>query len=98
MRFHSAHRRGVAQPPLAEIHRTFLARLWRARFLAAIKRRNRERVIDQHGKIVQALKARDRQAIRVAIGIHLDNLADDILQVISREIAAASEAGAQVGK
>ncbi|SMX51121.1 GntR family transcriptional regulator [Actibacterium lipolyticum] len=96
MKFHTAIAQAAHNQPLAEIHGTFLARLWRARFLAAVKRRNRERVIDHHGLIVDALKARDPHAIRVAIGIHLDRLAEDISHVIEQEIAAATN-GADAG-
>lgn len=90
MSFHTAIARASHNDSLAEIHRTFLARLWRARFLAAMQRRNRERVIDHHSHIVDALRARDAAAIRTAIGVHLDRLAEDILHVVRQEIAEAS--------
>jgi len=90
MSFHSAIAKASHNIPLAEIHSTFLARLWRARYLAAVQRRNRERVIDHHNAIVDALRARDPEAIREAIGIHLNNLARDIVSVIEQEIEAAA--------
>ena len=93
MSFHSAIARASHNAPLAEIHRTFLARLWRSRFLAAVKRRNRERVISHHRQIVAALRARDPQAIRAAIGVHLDKLGDDIIGVIKQELEANSPTG-----
>lgn len=98
MSFHSAIARASHNAPLTEIHRTFMARLWRARFLAAVKRRNRERVISHHSHIVDALRARDPVAIRKAISIHLDQLAEDILQAIAREIAEASQGTGEDGK
>ncbi|WP_114284515.1 GntR family transcriptional regulator [Sulfitobacter sp. DFL-23] len=88
MSFHSAIARASHNAPLAEIHRTFLARLWRSRFLAAVKRRNRERVISHHRDIVTALRAHDPDKIRAAIGVHLDNLGEDIIDVIRQELDA----------
>lgn len=85
MSFHSALALAAHNPPLAEIHSRFLARLWRARFLAAVKRRNRASVIEHHATILAALRARDAIAIREAIGIHLDRLTEDIADVIRRE-------------
>ena len=91
MSFHAALARAAHNDPLAEIHGTFLARLWRSRFLSAIQRRNRERVVDHHTQIVDALRARDATAIRAAIGVHLDRLGADIIDVIAQEIAEASD-------
>ncbi len=90
MSFHAALAQAAHNEPLAEIHGTFLSRLWRSRFLAAIQRRNRERVVDHHTHIVDALRDRDAVAIRAAIGVHLDHLAEDIIDVITQEIAEAS--------
>jgi len=99
MAFHSAIARAAHNAPLAEIHRTFLRRLWRGRFLAAVKRRNRVRVISHHTGIVNALRARDPEAMRTAILTHMCNLQSDIVDTISQETDAAShlddeEAGA----
>ena len=85
MSFHSALAKAAHNIPLADIHHQFLARLWRSRYLAAVQRRNRERVIDHHTHIASALRARDAQAIRNAIGIHLHNLRDDIVRMITQE-------------
>lgn len=85
MSFHSAIAKASHNEPLAEIHGRFLARLWRARFLAAMKRRNRASVIEHHTAILSALRARDAEAIRTAISIHLDRLTEDIADVIRRE-------------
>jgi len=40
MNFHRAIALAAHNAPLADIHRTFLGRLWRSRFLAAVQRRN----------------------------------------------------------
>ena len=85
MSFHSAIAKASHNKPLAEIHDRFLARLWRARFLSAVKRRNRASVIEHHTAILAALRARDTVAIDAAIGTHLDRLTEDIGDVIRRE-------------
>lgn len=90
MSFHAALAHAAHNEPLADIHGTFLARLWRSRFLSAIQRRNRERVVDHHSQIVDALRARDAVAIRAAIGVHLDRLGEDIIDAVARDIAEAS--------
>tara|TARA_R100000935_G_scaffold2705_1_gene7301 strand:- start:460 stop:1146 length:687 start_codon:yes stop_codon:yes gene_type:complete len=90
MSFHAGLARAAHNPSLADIHSTFLSRLWRSRFLSAIQRRNRERVVDHHSQIVAALRARDTDAIRTALGAHLDRLAPDIINVITQEIEQAS--------
>ena len=85
MSFHSAIAKASHNKPLAEIHDRFLARLWRARFLAAVQRRNRASVIEHHTAILATLRARDAVAIDAAIGTHLDRLTQDISDVIRRE-------------
>ncbi|PUB18951.1 GntR family transcriptional regulator [Yoonia sediminilitoris] len=91
MSFHSALANAAHNVPLSEIHHKFLARLWRARYLAAVQRRNRERVIDHHSSIVDALRARDPQAIRATIGKHLANLREDIITCVKEDLASASD-------
>ena len=90
MAFHRAIADASHNTPLAEIHSRFLARLWRARYLAHMKRRERLRVIDQHSDIVSALRARDPKAVRRTIDQHLGNLAEDILREIRQDIDAVS--------
>lgn len=88
MTFHTAIARASQNVVLAETHGTFLARLWRARYLAAIQRRSRERVVSQHEAIVAAMRARDPVATRAAIDAHLQNLAEDISQAMFDKAAA----------
>jgi DNA-binding GntR family transcriptional regulator len=97
MSFHTALAKAAHNVPLADIHSKFLARLWRARYLAAMQRRNRERVIDHHSEIAAALRARDAVAIRVNIGTHLDKLREDIVRMIRQEIEANSDVAAKGG-
>lgn len=85
MSFHTSVARASGNQALAEAHGAFLARLWRARYLSAVRRRNRERVVSQHRRIVEALGARDPGALREAIDRHLLNLAADI-EAVLREL------------
>jgi len=95
MSFHSALAKASHNDALAEIHRTFLARLWRARFLAAVQRRNRERVIDHHSMIVDAMRARDAKQIRKTIQLHLGNLKEDIVRVMQQEADSQADASSK---
>lgn len=90
MNFHRAIALAAHNAPLADIHRTFLGRLWRSRFLAAVQRRNRERVVAHHDDILAALQNRDPVAIRANILKHIGNLQRDILSSISQTDTAAS--------
>jgi len=85
MSFHTAIAEASHNRALAETHRTFLQRLWRARYLAASQRRNRERVVNEHTRILDALKGRDPIAARSAIDNHLWHLAEDIRKVMEAE-------------
>ncbi len=88
MSFHSTLVRASHNEVLARTHRTFLERLWRARYLAAVQRRNRDRVVFQHGKILDALIDRDVKAIGDALDLHLGNIAEDIRKAIEAEEGA----------
>ncbi|HUG60252.1 MAG TPA: GntR family transcriptional regulator [Methylomirabilota bacterium] len=93
MSFHTAVARASHNEPLAETHRAFLARLWRARYLAASQRRNLERVMRHHNAILDALAARDVEAVRAAIDAHLGQLTDDIRAAVDGETEDRSAAG-----
>lgn len=95
MSFHTAIAAASGNKALAETHGTFLRRLWRARYLSASKRRNRERVVNQHTCILDALRARNSDAARTAIDNHLLNLAEDIRSVIDQETANQAIEGSQ---
>jgi DNA-binding GntR family transcriptional regulator len=90
MNFHRAIALAAHNAPLADIHRTFLGRLWRSRFLAAVQRRNRERVVAHHDDILAALQNRDPVAIRANILKHIGNLQRDILSSINQTDTADS--------
>lgn len=93
MSFHTAIAQASHNPALAETHRAYLARLWRARYLSASQRRNRERVIRQHSDILKALETRDPAAARAAVDRHLGHLAEDIRPVIEQETQSEEIAG-----
>jgi GntR family transcriptional regulator, rspAB operon transcriptional repressor len=85
MAFHMAIAKASQNQSLQETHGAFLARLWRARFLAASQRRNRARVVGHHTDILDALEARDVTRVRTAIDQHLGQLVDDIRPIIAEE-------------
>ncbi|HBV55474.1 MAG TPA: GntR family transcriptional regulator [Rhodobacteraceae bacterium] len=78
MEFHMAIARASHNVALAETHAAYLRRMWRARFLSARTRRNRERVVRQHGDIVRGLEERDTDLVAVSIHAHLGHLLDSI--------------------
>lgn len=95
MAFHRAIVLAARNPALAETHRSYLARLWRSRFLAARGGLRGQEVTVQHRKIVQALQARDAGAIRAQMAAHLDPLDEKITNYFEREVAG--EGGSVVG-
>ena len=78
MAFHIAIAQASHNVALAETHGAYLARMWRARFLSARTRRNRDRVLTQHGAIIAGLRARNADQTAGAIRGHLENLLMDI--------------------
>ena len=98
MSFHTAIAEASHNNALAETHRTFLQRLWRARYLAAVQRRNRERVVNDHTRILDALNARDPEAARAAIDNHLWHLADDIRSAIEAECSDGETCDMDIGE
>lgn len=88
MNFHIAIARASHNPSLAETHGAYLARLWRARYLSARKKRSRERVLRQHGNIVAGLETREPALVVPEIESHLKHLAINI-----RDFFEARDAG-----
>jgi len=78
MSFHTAIAQASRNEALTRTHGAYLARLWRVRYLAAIQRRSRERVVRQHELIVHALRRRDVEAAVDGITNHLKYLGEDI--------------------
>ncbi|MCB1332641.1 MAG: GntR family transcriptional regulator [Roseivivax sp.] len=85
MRIHSLIVAASHNPALQETHQAYLQRLWRARYLSASRKDSRERVLRQHGEIVEALEARDATAIKAAIHAHLEALVSNIREHFSSD-------------
>ncbi|MFW2587719.1 GntR family transcriptional regulator [Sagittula sp. SSi028] len=78
MRFHRAIAEAAHNPVLAETHRALVARLWRARFLSATRKKARDRVLQQHAEIVAGLRARDADRVDATLAAHLERLHDNV--------------------
>lgn len=78
MQFHIAIVAAAHNPALAETHKTFNARLWRARFVSAKQMSNQATQIRKHRDIVEALLARDAMAASNALRQHLANAIKNI--------------------
>lgn len=98
MSFHTAIAEASHNLALASTHRSYLERLWHARYLAASQRRNRERVVNEHTQILVAMRNRDIAAARAAIENHLWHLADDIRVQIERHNSAAESGSKLTGE
>lgn len=85
MGFHRAIAAAAGNPVLAEIHQALLARLWRARYLSASRKRSRDRVLRQHAQIVAALRARDAVAVAAEVQAHLDHLLVNVADFFDSE-------------
>lgn len=81
MSFHRAIALASHNDALAETHAAYMARLWRVRYLTAKQRRNRARVLDQHGAILDALSARDPDRTAAEIAHHLRGFFDTIERI-----------------
>lgn len=85
MLFHIAIAEASHNQALVATHRAYTQRLWHARYLSAVRRRNRERVVSEHTQILAALHSRDPQNARAAIRSHLWHMGDDIRIVLDAE-------------
>lgn len=97
MQFHIAIVRASHNETLAETHGAYLARLWRARYLSAIRKRSRDRVIEQHKAIVAGLEARDVDAAQASLREHLEHLlinVQDYFRTSRSEVAEIEAASA----
>lgn len=74
MAFHIAIAEASNNAVLVSTHRAILARMWRARYLSARRKRSRARVLRQHDLIVEGLMARDANAVREPLQDHLEHL------------------------
>ncbi|MGB0904018.1 MAG: GntR family transcriptional regulator, partial [Mangrovicoccus sp.] len=93
MSFHTAIVHAAHNDALFETHKGFLERLWRARYLSASQRKSRERVLRQHGGIVEGLEQRDPEKVQFEIRGHLNALVDNIRSRFAEELAQEAEKG-----
>lgn len=93
MAFHKAICAAADNPVLSEMHGALLARLWRARYLSASRKRSRDRVLSQHAAIVAALQARNEEATAASVLVHLEHLRVNVREYFD----SADEAGATAG-
>lgn len=78
MAFHRAIAAASHNRSLAETHASYLARLWRTRYLSARIKSDRERALSQHGEIVRGLKARDARFVAKEIGSHIKHVVTNV--------------------
>lgn len=78
MEFHKAIVRAANNQVLTDTHGAILARLWRARYLSAIRKRSRDRVLAQHNAISTGLLARDIAAVKQHLHSHLEHLVTNV--------------------
>lgn len=94
MGFHRAIAAAAGNPVLAEMHQALLARLWRARYLSASRKRSRDRVLRQHAQIVAALRARDAAAVAAQVQAHLDHLLVNVADFFDTEAGGTRQPAA----
>ncbi len=85
MSFHRAITLAAHNEMLAETHSAYLARLWRARYLSAIKKRSRDRVLAQHKAIADGLERRDVDGARKHLNAHLEHLVVNVREYFLTE-------------
>lgn len=72
MAFHEAIVAATKNEPLIKTHRQYNSRLWRTRFMASRRRvKKRSITLDEHGAIVEGLRARDKEITSHALKEHL---------------------------
>jgi DNA-binding GntR family transcriptional regulator len=97
MAFHTAIAEASRNAALAETHKTYLARLWYARYLTSRMRANRDRVLPQHGAILEAILRRDKAALADAFDAHLGHLPRDLENLMISQ-AETAEKPARTGR
>jgi len=81
MRFHRLITAASHNTSLIDTHAAYMARLWRPRFLAASLRRDRPRVLQQHGAIVKGLRTRDVTLVSAEVESHMRHLVLNITDI-----------------
>lgn len=74
MDFHIALTRASHNQALSDTHMSYLRRLWYARFQSARNRHTKDRVLQQHAALVDAIERRDPTMAQTELSSHLENL------------------------
>ena len=85
MRFHRLITAASHNAALIDTHAAYMARLWRPRFLAASLRRDRPRVLQQHGDMVKGLRTRDVTRVSAEVESHMRHLVLNITDIYDRK-------------
>jgi len=85
MQFHQLIVEASGNEPLIKTHKTYNARLWRARFISSRQRVNRPGTLKQHKAIVVALLECDASACASALKQHLEAGLSNIISASSGE-------------
>lgn len=91
MDVHIAIARASNNAVLVDTHAAILARMWRARFLSARRKRSRDRVIRQHHRIVDGLRARDPDQTRAHLQDHLEHLVINVRAYFADQAGGGSD-------
>ena len=83
MEFHTKIVQGARNEPLAETHRQFNARLWRARFMSSRQIERRDNTLAEHQSICEAMSERDAGASSLALRRHLESTIRNIERIQS---------------
>lgn len=85
MEFHKSIVSASHNKTIISIHSSLLARLWRARYRASIRKKSGTRILRQHKQIADAMLARDRRKVTTALSGHLRYLNIDIRHFFEQE-------------
>lgn len=83
MEFHQRIVASAQNEPLAETHRQYNRRLWRARFMSSRNADRRDNTLAEHSRIVDALSKRDAKAVSNALRTHLLSTIENIVRIRS---------------
>lgn len=78
MLFHEKIVRAARNEPLADTHRQYNARLWRARFLSSRQTDRRDNTLAEHQAISRALADRNAAMISMSLRRHLESTVQNI--------------------
>lgn len=87
MAFHEAIVASTKNLSLIKTHKQYQARLWRARFMSSRRKIARELAMIDHAKIVEGLRARDKDQVSVSMQQHLRRAIENVTKVFAQEQA-----------